>query len=212
MVIWLLCLAPFFVIALPSRKLTRGMITIAVRGIAWLAKVITGIRYILRPSSFVLRPSSIIAAKHMSWLEIIAIYLTVPNCFFILKRELTWIPILGWSFLRAGFIPVNRASGATNMANLAAVVKRRIDAGGTLVIFPEGTRTRPGHPIKLKRGLLFIAETLKLPIQPVATDAGLYWPKHGPMKPGIANVWFENLLPYDASIDDVYRAINKNSP
>jgi 1-acyl-sn-glycerol-3-phosphate acyltransferase len=81
----------------------------------------------------------------------------------------------------------------------------------TLVIFPEGTRTKPGQRPKLKRGLMFIAQSLKLPVQPVGTDAGLYWPKRGRMNPGTACVYFEPLLPATASLDDIHDAINRHS-
>jgi 1-acyl-sn-glycerol-3-phosphate acyltransferase len=80
-----------------------------------------------------------------------------------------------------------------------------------LIIFPEGTRARPGKKVKLKRGLLFIAQNLKLPILPVGTDSGLYWPKKGKMKSGTANIWFEQVLPPTASLDEISDAINQHS-
>ncbi|MCQ2598753.1 MAG: 1-acyl-sn-glycerol-3-phosphate acyltransferase, partial [Alphaproteobacteria bacterium] len=72
-------------------------------------------------------------------------------------------------------------------------------------------RTKPGHPVPLKRGLLFLAHQLKLPILPVGTDTGLYWPKHGRMHSGTANIWFEPMLPCNASLDEINNAINKHS-
>jgi 1-acyl-sn-glycerol-3-phosphate acyltransferase len=154
---------------------------------------------------------AIIAAKHMSILEIAILSHVVPNSFFIMKRELLWIPVYGWAFWRAGMLGVNRARGKTNMKQLASDVERRVLNGHTLVIFPEGTRAKPGERIPLKRGLLLLAHTLKLPILPVGTDAGLYWPKHGRMRPGTANVWFEPLLPCNASLDEISDAINRHS-
>ena len=106
---------------------------------------------------------------------------------------------------------VNRARGKTNMKQLAADVEKRVLDGYTLVIFPEGTRAKPGERIPLKRGLLMLAYTLKLPILPVGTDAGLYWPKRGHMHPGMANIWFEPLLPCNASLDEISDAINRHS-
>lgn len=177
-------------------------------GVLWLARVVAGIKHKVHGQ---LVPNSIVASKHMSILEVAILLAHIPNSFFILKRELMWIPIYGWAVWRMGMLSVNRKAGATNMSKLATDVKKRTDAGLTLIIFPEGTRARPGTPVKLKRGLMFIAEVLRLPIQPVGTDTGLYWPKKGPMKSGTANLWFEPVLPFDASMEKVAASIGRHS-
>ena len=144
-------------------------------------------------------------------MEVAILVTNIQNPFFIVKRELFWIPIYGWSFWRMGLQPVNRTRGATNMKKLSASVAARIMNGQTLIIFPEGTRVKPGQKIQLKRGLLFLAEQLKLPITPVGVDTGLYWPKRGRMKPGTAKIYFEDILPSTATLADVHAAINKHS-
>jgi hypothetical protein len=58
---------------------------------------------------------------------------------------------------------------------------------------------------------MFIAESLKLPILPIGTDSGLYWPKRGKMSPGTANVWFEPFLPSTASLEEIAEAIGRHS-
>jgi len=222
--IWFILWAPLLLIALLSKKLTRLAITADAAGVLWLARVIAGINYQINypavsqdgipvaPSQFLRADGkAIIAAKHMSVLEIAILMTKLPNIFFIMKQELMWIPIYGWAFSRVGMQPVNRAKGATNMQNLTAAVAEKIKNGMTLVIFPEGTRARPGAQIKLKRGLLFIAENLKLPIAPVGTDAGIYWPKKGQMQSGTANLWFEPLLPSTASLEEIAAAIGRHS-
>ena len=97
------------------------------------------------------------------------------------------------------------------MNKLANAVAKKIMNGQVLIIFPEGTRVKPGARPALKRGLLYLAHQLKLPIMPVGTDAGVYWPKHGKMRPGTANVYFEPLLPCNASLDEIRDAINAHS-
>ena len=222
--IYFILWSPFLLIGLVSSKLSHKLVYMDAAGVLVLARLIAGIKYDVHyPSESEngipnlpngnkrLDGKSIIAAKHMSILEIAVISKVVPNTFFILKRELLWIPIYGWAFWRSGMIGVNRARGKTNMKELAAAVERRVLNGSTLVIFPEGTRAKPGERIPLKRGLLLLAHTLKLPILPVGTDAGLYWPKRGRMHPGTANVWFEPLLPCNASLDEISDAINRHS-
>ena len=215
---------PLLLIGLPSKKLSRLFVFTDAAGVLVLARLICGIKYQIHyPKSEDadipqmpngnerLDGKSIVAAKHMSILEIAAISRVFPNSFFIMKRQLLWIPIYGWAFWRCGMLGVNRARGKTNMAKLASDVEKRVLDGYTLVIFPEGTRAKPGEKIPLKRGLLLLAYKLKLPILPVGTDAGLYWPKHGRMNPGTANVYFEPLLPSNASLDEISEAINRHS-
>jgi len=216
--------APLLVIALLSREWTKKFIITEARGVLGLARLICGIRYkIFYPpteeNGIPITPNdnvrtdgkSIIASKHMSIMEVAILVTNIHNPFFIIKRELMWIPIYGWAFWRMGLQPVNRTRGATNMNKLTTAVATKIMNGQTLIIFPEGTRTTPGHRVALKRGLLFLAQSLKLPITPVGTNTGLFWPKRGRMSPGTATMHFEPVLPSTASLDEITEAINRHS-
>ena len=222
--LWFLAFAPLLLVGLISSKLERKCILYDAWGTLFLVRIIAGIKYeihypLVNENGIPLKHNinqrldgrAIIAAKHMSMLEIAILITHVPNAFFIMKRELLWIPIYGWAFYRIGLIGVNRARGATNMLELTQRVMCNIMKGMTLIIFPEGTRVAPGQKIPLKRGLLFLAENLKLPIMPVGTDAGLYWPKRGKMKSGTAHVYFEEILPASATLTEIQQAINKHS-
>lgn len=216
--------SPILLLGLISKKLTTTLVLTCANGVLWLARIVAGIKYAVHyppteengipvaPNGNIrLDGKAIIAAKHMSILEIAILTNVIPNSFFIMKRELLWIPIYGWAFWRMGLQPVNRARGATNMKKLTNAVAEKIMNGKILIIFPEGTRAKPGQHIPLKRGLLFLSQQLKLPILPVGTDAGLYWPKRGKIKSGTANLWFEPLLPCNASLDEISEAINRHS-
>jgi 1-acyl-sn-glycerol-3-phosphate acyltransferase len=222
--LWFAAWAPLLVLALPSAWLSRRFIVTDAFGVLWLARKIAGIDYqifyppteqdgVPAPKDPRMRADrkAIIAAKHMSILEVAILVSHVPNAFFIIKRELMWIPVYGWSFWRMGFQPVNRASGKTNMKKLADEVAKKIVNGMTLVIFPEGTRAKPGQKVSLKRGLLFIAEQLKLPIVAVGADTGKYWPKRGRMHGGTAHLHFEPALPFNASLQEISDAIARHS-
>ena len=222
--IYFILWAPVLLVVLPSRKMTLRAITADARGVLKLARAICGIKYhIFYPpteeNGIPVQPNdnirtdgkAIIASKHMSIMEVAILVTNIQNPFFIVKRELFWIPIYGWSFWRMGLQPVNRTRGATNMKKLSAAVATRIMNGQTLIIFPEGTRVKPGQKIPLKRGLLFLAEQLKLPITPVGIDTGLDWPKRGKMTPGTAKIYFEDILPSTATLEEIHAAINKHS-
>jgi len=222
--IWFAAWTPLLVIGLISSKLERKFLISDAWGVLYLARVIGGIKYEVHypktdengiPMKHNVNSRvdgrSIIASKHMSTLEVAILFTHIKNSFFILKRELLWIPIYGWAFARIGLIGVNRTRGKTNMKKLIHRVTEKIMDEKTLIIFPEGTRVKPNQNVPLKRGLMFIAEQLKLPITPVGVDTGLYWPKRGRIKPGTAHVYFEPELPSSASLDEIQAAINKHS-
>ena len=222
--LWFLAWAPLLLIGLVSYKLERAFIFADAWGVLFLARIIAGIKYEIhyplnnedgipfkQNINKRLDGRTIIAAKHMSMLEIAILVTHIPNYFFIMKRELLWIPIYGWAFWRIGLVGVNRTRGATNMNILAERVMKRVMDGMTLIIFPEGTRVAPGHCIPLKRGLLFLASHLKLPITPVGIDTGLYWPKRGRITPGTTHIYFEPELPSSATLDEISDAINRHS-
>jgi 1-acyl-sn-glycerol-3-phosphate acyltransferase len=219
-IIW----TPFLFASLISKRLTLFTMRLETMGVLYLARIIAHIKYTIhyplieengistKPNTNIrLDGKALIASKHMSILEIAVLFLNIPNSFFILKREIMWIPVYGWAFARAGFQPVNRKRGRTNMRKLSDNVAKKIMNGQKLIIFPEGTRVKPGTHQVLRRGLLFLAHELKLPIIPVGTDAGLYWPKRGLMHPGTANIYFEPLLPASADLEEITRAINRHS-
>ena len=223
--LWFAAWTPFLLIGLISKKLEYKFILADAWGVLFLVRAVVGIKYEIHypmhddengiPFKHNINQRldgrAIIAAKHMSMLEVAILVTHVPNAFFIIKRELLWIPVYGWAFKRIGLIGVNRSRGATNMHELAEKVTENIMRGMTLIIFPEGTRVAPNQHIKLKRGLLFLANHLKLPITPVGTDTGLYWPKRGKMRSGTAHMYFEHELPSTATLEEVSEAINRHS-
>lgn len=224
LLLWFIAWTPLIFIGLVSEKIERKFILMVALGASFLTRVIAGIKYEIHypaqdEDGIPLKHNinqrldgrAIIAAKHMSMLEVIILVTHIPNYFFIMKRELLWIPIYGWAFHRIGLIGVNRTRGATNMNDLANKVTNNIMKGMTLIIFPEGTRVVPGQRIPLKRGLLFLAQHLKLPILPVGLDTGLYWPKRGKIKPGTTHIYFEQELPSSATLLEIGAAINRHS-
>ena len=222
---WFTLWSPLLIIGLISSKLERKFLLADARGVLFLARVIGGIKYaihfpLLGDENGIpfqhnvnqrLDRRAIIASKHMSVMEVAILFTHVPNAFFIIKRELLWIPIYGWAFKRIGLLGVNRTRGMTNMNELTNQVTNNIMKGMTLVIFPEGTRVNPSSKPALKRGLLYLAANLKLPILPVSVDTGLYWPKKGKIKSGTANIYFEPELPSSASLEEIKTAINSHS-
>jgi 1-acyl-sn-glycerol-3-phosphate acyltransferase len=131
----------------------------------------------------------IVLMKHSSSWETVAQALLLPAQVWVLKRDLTWIPFVGWGILQLHAIAVNRRGGAAAVRDVLEQGRRRLSEGEWVVIFPEGTRMPPGETRKYgASGAMLAAATGKF-IVPIAHDSGYYWPRRGLMKkPGVIRV------------------------
>ena len=127
--------------------------------------------------------------KHSSSWETIAMALVIPRQVWVLKRELTWIPAVGWGIRQVHAIAIDRKSGHSAVSQVVTQGKQRLAEGDWIIIFPEGTRMPPGQTRRYGvSGALLAAETGAL-LVPVAHDAGRYWPRRGWRKrPGTVRV------------------------
>ncbi|MBI4967854.1 MAG: 1-acyl-sn-glycerol-3-phosphate acyltransferase [Rhodospirillales bacterium] len=117
----------------------------------------------------------IIAAKHQSAWDTFIFSLLVPDPCFILKRELTWIPLFGVYLIKHGMIAVDRKAGAKALKKMLKDADRALARGSTLVIFPEGTRVAPGDSKPYQPGVAALYGSAGVPVVPVALNSGLYW-------------------------------------
>jgi 1-acyl-sn-glycerol-3-phosphate acyltransferase len=127
--------------------------------------------------------------KHASTWETVAQMVLVPQQVWVLKRELLWLPVVGWSLLLLRSIAVNRGAGGSAVKGVLEQGRKRLAEGKWIVIFPEGTRMPPGETRRYGvGGALLAAENGRL-IVPVAHDAGYFWPRRGLIKkPGTIRV------------------------
>jgi 1-acyl-sn-glycerol-3-phosphate acyltransferase len=113
--------------------------------------------------------SYVFVSNHLSYMDTPVALANIPVRFrFLAKRGLFQIPFLGWHLGRAGHISVPRedARAAVKTMTLAAQVVR--DEGISLLIFPEGGRSRTGEMRDFKEGAAFIAIKAGVPLVPVA--------------------------------------------
>jgi 1-acyl-sn-glycerol-3-phosphate acyltransferase len=127
--------------------------------------------------------------KHSSSWETVAQTVLLPPHVWMLKRELTWIPVVGWGIRQLRAIAVNRSGGPGTVRDVIEQGKARLAEGMWIVVFPEGTRMPPGETRRYGiSGALLATETGKL-VVPVAHDSGYYWPRRGLWKkPGTIRV------------------------
>ena len=153
--------------------------------IRWSARWMIGLKTEIRgepPTDEVM-----VAAKHQSFLDVLVIYSAIPRGKFIMKAILQYAPIIGQFGLRIGCIPVERGKRGMAIRKMVADVQAGRARAGQLIIYPQGTRIAPGvkAPYKIGTGALY--RELAQPVVPVATNAGVFWPKRGIMrKPGTA--------------------------
>ncbi|HTK80301.1 MAG TPA: lysophospholipid acyltransferase family protein [Rhizomicrobium sp.] len=139
----------------------------------WGLKQIAGLDYEVRGA--VPEGAVLIASKHMSMWDTIALYLIVRDAKVVIKNELSWVPFYGWYAMKARMIFIHRDAGSAAMRDLARQGREAIAAGFPIIIFPEGTRKKPGAPPDYKPGVAGLYSLLNAPCVPAALNSGLFW-------------------------------------
>lgn len=119
-----------------------------------------------------LRPGKqyIVIANHQSLLDILAVCAALPlNFKFLAKRELFYIPLMGWAMALAGYVPVDRASHKSGREAVQRIT-RVLKSGVSVLLFPEGTRSPDGKIQAFKMGAFKLAQDNKVEILPIVID------------------------------------------
>lgn len=124
----------------------------------------------------------VVLLKHSSAWETIAQLVIFPRQTWVMKRELLWVPILGWVLMLLKPIAINRKGGRNAVERVLRQGQQRLDEGYWVMIFPEGTRVRVGQKRRYGISGALLATTTARVVIPVAHDAGWYWPRHGVRK------------------------------
>tara|TARA_Y100001936_G_scaffold189845_1_gene188475 strand:- start:944 stop:1645 length:702 start_codon:yes stop_codon:yes gene_type:complete len=121
-----------------------------------------------------------IAASHQSMFETFFLQTIFNSPVFILKKELTLIPIFGWYLKKIGSISIDREKiSKENLNFLEKISKIILNSDRPLIIFPQATRVLPKERPSFKRGVGKIFKQLNIACQPVAINSGNVWPKKG---------------------------------
>jgi len=107
-------------------------------------------------------------ANHASTIDIWALFLAIPRRVrMIAKKQLARIPLFGWVMWAGRFIFIDRQNAAAARRSIDDA-GRRIRGGDSVLIFPEGTRTRDGQLGAFKKGGFHLAMEAGVPIVPIA--------------------------------------------
>jgi len=137
----------------------------------------------------------LIAGKHFSIWETIAVVALLQDPAVVLKRELLWLPLYGWYCWKMQMIPVDRSARATAIRRMYAAAKRAVDAKRPVVIFPEGTRKKPGAAPDYKPGVAALYAQLGIPCTPMAHNSGVFWAGWFLRRPGTIVVEYLEPIP-----------------
>ena len=179
------------------------------RSSLWLQEKIAGTKSEITGMENLPDGSCIVAPKHQSFWDTIAFLPHIPDALFILKRELTWIPLFGWYVLKMRMIPVDRGSRSKALKAVIAATRQELARNKRqLIIYPEGTRRAPGDVPNYKYGIVELYAQLGVPVVPVAHVAGLYWPRRKFLRyPGTIKARFLPPIPPGLDKDEFMRRL-----
>ena len=155
----------------------------------------------------------ILAPKHQSFWDTISFFPYLGDPLYVLKRELTWIPFFGWYIMKMRMIPVDRGKrGQALKAVIKATNAELARNPRQLIIYPEGTRRAPGDTPNYKWGIVELYDGLKVPVVPVAHQAGLYWPRRKFLRfPGTIHARFLPPIPAGLSKEEFHARLERET-
>ena len=183
------------------------------RNVMWVLDKVCGLKFTVEGRERIPAGNHIVMANHTSAWETIAQFLIFPPQVWVLKRELLWIPCIGWGMKLLRPISIDRGAGHRAVNQVLEQGKARLADGLWVIIFPEGTRVVAGQRRKFGvSGALLAIATGKY-IVPMSHNAADFWVRRGIMKkPGTIRVIIGEAITADGKNprdlnDEVRRSI-----
>lgn len=169
--------------------LRLGVARLFCRCVISTAHWVCGIRYQILGQAHLTHSPVIFMSNHQSAWEVFGLFALLPPHVFVLKKELLWIPIFGWGLKLSRPIAIDRSKKQLALRHVLKQGKNRVAEGLSITIFPEGTRQKNNTLGTFNKGGAMLAHNNKIPVIPVAHNAGLYWPARSLIKyPGCVKV------------------------
>jgi 1-acyl-sn-glycerol-3-phosphate acyltransferase len=185
---------------LTPRSWTRAYFRVFLKIIWFGMGVIYGVRFEVRGREHLPEGGALIASKHMSMWETLGFWDILDDPAIILKQSLVYIPFFGWFAMKLGNIAIDRRGGAKALRKMLQDAARRGEEGRQVLIFPEGTRVKPGEAPEFKPGIAGLYQSMGKPCIPVALNSGVFLESYcGLKKPGLIVVEF--LEPIQPGLD-----------
>lgn len=156
--------------------------------IMWF-KVACGVRYDIQGKENIPNAPCVIQANHQCEWETVFLQVMKPPVCTVLKQELLKIPMFGWGLRLLRPISLDRSKPARAMKQVLTQGVARLNAGLSVLIFPEGTRVDPGSRKRYNKSGSVVACRAGVTVLPVAHNAGERWPgRHWVKRPGVLRV------------------------
>lgn len=153
---------------------------------------------------------ALIASQHQSAFDTLVWMTLLPRPAYVLKRELTRIPLFGPMLRLCGQIAVDRDGGARAIRRMLRDAAEAASEQRQIIIFPEGTRSPPGEVGRLQPGVAALAAHTALAVIPVMTDSGRCWPRRSFWrKAGTITIAISAPLPPDLARNELLRRLSK---
>lgn len=193
--VWMFIIEVIFHIFFFNRKILIKISQIMAFGNQILLEKIAGIKLTVEGKENIPAGGCVIASKHQSAFETLAMFNNVKGLAYVFKKELGYIPLFGTSNYLVGNVAVNRGGGSAALKSLIKNVGKAVEDGRKVMIFPEGTRTAVGTTVEYKPSVYALYKQGHK-IVPCALNTGCFWPRKSMMKyPGNAVVKFFPPLP-----------------
>jgi 1-acyl-sn-glycerol-3-phosphate acyltransferase len=155
----------------------------------WVLERLCGLKYVVEGRERIPPGNHIVMSNHTSAWETVAQFLIFPPQVWVLKRELLWIPFVGWGLKLLRPIAINRGEGHRAVNQVVDQGKARLADGLWIIIFPEGTRVVSGETRKFGVSGALLAIASGRSVIPLAHNAGTFWARRGFLKkPGTIRV------------------------
>ncbi len=152
------------------------------RSIVWAARVILNVRVEIEGLQHLPASACVVMSKHQSEWETFYLPTQIQPLCTIMKRELLGIPLFGWALAQLDPIAIDRSSPKEALKKVQSEGLQRLADGRHVLVFPEGTRVAPGEKGRYARSGANLAISARVPIVPIAHNAGCYWPSGGARK------------------------------
>lgn len=153
----------------------------------------------------------IIASAHQSMFETFVFNYLVPDAFFVIKKELLFIPFYNLYLKKLGYIPIERKKITKKNLNFYKNISHNILNGKRkLIIFPHGTRVAADKEYPIKKGVYRIYKSLNIPCIPVYLNSGKFWPRNSFLKyPSKIKFVFKDPILQGLEINDFLDKLSK---
>jgi 1-acyl-sn-glycerol-3-phosphate acyltransferase len=152
------------------------------RMVFWLLDKVCGLTFKVEGRERIPAGNHIVMSNHTSAWETIAQFLIFPPQVWVLKRELLWIPLIGWGLKLLRPISINRGAGHRAVNQVIDQGKERLADGLWIIIFPEGTRVVAGETRKYGVSGAALAVASGKLVVPLSHNASDFWVRRGIVK------------------------------